>query len=181
MVGIAPEVWFPIITLGVGAGITALSQKISDTRQLTREREARREQRRETISLRRVEFQRATLLELQERLLDLGRMVTRAQLEDFRALETSGKWRLGKLSEEVNEGCRLAQASVTRLLERVRDDQVRALASSFSEICVSVTLARSKADSDSYYNKMLHTSGELNARLGVVLRSLDDDEDHIIK
>lgn len=181
MVGIAPEVWFPIITLGVGAGITALSQKISDTRQLTREREARREQRREAISLRRVEFQRATLLELQERLLDLGRMVTRAQIEDFRAFKASGNWHSGLLSEEVNEGVRVAQASVTRLLERVRDNQVRSLASSFSENCVSVTIAPSRADSDRCYHNMLRTSGELNARLGVVLRSLDDDEDDIIK
>jgi len=66
-------VWFPVVTLILGFAIGFISDWIKNRRESDREREARREARRERLSDQRRNFQRETLLALQEAVQDLAR------------------------------------------------------------------------------------------------------------
>ena len=71
--------WFPVFTLLLGATIALISGVITSLLQhrLTsqRERETRRELRRDQLAERRADFQRETLIQLQEATTDLSRAV----------------------------------------------------------------------------------------------------------
>src|SRR4051794_25780939 len=111
VLGVPPQVWFPVITLIIGAILKGIFDLVADYRRAHREREARREHRDEAISFRRAEFQRTTLLELQENVAILMRFAAQAHHHDVMAYRQSGKWQRALLSPELNEGSRKAQAT----------------------------------------------------------------------
>lgn len=100
MVGLAPEVWFPVVTLMGGAMIGVITQTITDWRTAERERLARLEQRQDAARDRRIEFQRATLLELRERVGELIRAAGEANHSDEMSLrkQVSGDLRYCRMA-----------------------------------------------------------------------------------
>src|SRR5215831_5411276 len=72
ILGIPPETWFPVVTLITGVMLKAVFDMMTDRRTALREREARRDQRRDALRLKRVEFQRATLMSVLTELARLG-------------------------------------------------------------------------------------------------------------
>ncbi|MFI8979360.1 hypothetical protein [Ectopseudomonas khazarica] len=71
------------------------------------------------------DFQRETLLELQDVIHDLMRLITQGHLEDVKAHLLGGEWGKNFISEEINEGQRLARRKLIILIERVADNKLR--------------------------------------------------------
>lgn len=172
--------WFPVLTLILGFVAALATDYFRDKRLLAREREARADQRREAVQLRRLEFQRATLLEFQEAISKVARMTGAGHHQDVMAFRTSGVWGKQQLTEEVNEGGLQARTWFSRLQNRIADDPLRSLATKFSDACVECTLAPTDVDAENAMRVMTSALREMDERLGKVLRSLDGDENSII-
>src|SRR5438477_6954523 len=76
------EVWLPLATLFVGYGLSLLTEWVRDSRARARDTETRRVTRDELRGDRRDDFQRETLLRLQDALFDLSRSVGAIHVED---------------------------------------------------------------------------------------------------
>ncbi|MFM0300381.1 hypothetical protein PQQ99_09705 [Paraburkholderia sediminicola] len=181
VLGIAPAIWFPVITLIVGAILKAAFDILTDRRTARHAREVRKEQRLETVSLRRTDFQRATLLELQEAIQQLARFTGKSNHQDVVAYRTSGKWQKQMLDNDTDEGSLKAQTSVSKLRVRVRDAEIRKLSKDFSASCTNAVLATSEVAADDALIRMSEILSELHEKIGVALRSLDDDDDQAIE
>lgn len=120
-------VWFPIVTLILGYLLKSVSESVQHRRTLGREREGREAERRDKAFERRVTFQRATLLELQEAIMDLMRTTAAMHHRDIMALKQTGQWQKQLYGEELSEANRLAMARTSMLTVRVRDAKVREL------------------------------------------------------
>jgi hypothetical protein len=180
VLGIPPETWFPVVTLIIGAVLKAVFDMMTDRRTARREREARQDQRRDALRLKRVEFQRATLLELQEAISQLARFTAQAHDQDVSAYRGSGAWRKQLLTEEVNQGFLSAQTSLGGLRVRVRDQQVRQLAELLSTACTNVVLSTNEAASEhGLFRQVMPALTDLQEQIGAILRNLDDDEERI--
>ena len=174
------QVWFPVVTLVVGALLKGIFDMLSDRRSHRREREARYEQRRDALALRRAEFQRETLLKLQDVISQMTRLTGRINHEDVMAFRQSGAWRQNRLPEDVNQGYLEATMQMGQLRVRVRDDSIRELAAHFSSTCAGVGMATSEDESRALIDEIVSVRDQLVERLGAVLRSLDDGEDQIL-
>ncbi|MBL6946981.1 MAG: hypothetical protein ISR47_10105 [Rhodospirillales bacterium] len=177
--GIPSQTWFPVVTLIIGLALKAIFDALTDRRTFRREREARKEQRLDTIRQTRVEFQRATLLELQNTVSQLARFIGQTHHQDTMAYLESGVWQKQLLTEEVNIGILHANTSLRELRVRVRDEDVRRISKDFSSKCTSVALSPNETDAKNAFSRLTVIADELSERVGVVLRSLDDDEDKI--
>jgi hypothetical protein len=165
-----------VVTLIAGALLKGIFDALTDRRVSRRERDARQEQRQDALRLRRVEFQRATLLELQEAVFQLARFTGRAQHQDVVAYRSSGTWRKHLLTEEVNQGFLRSQISIGRLRVRVRDEHVRQLAERFTSVCADIVFTATEAESENVLRLMVLASSELHEQIGAILRKLDDEE-----
>ncbi|MBC8651066.1 hypothetical protein GYM54_17630 [Pseudomonas sp. MTM4] len=116
-------------------------------------------------------FQRETLIELQDVLHDLMRLITQGHLEEARAHQADKAWKEILLSEDVNNGQRLARRRLVILIERIANDELRDnLKSVNSELCNSL-FATSRMEADRHLQ--IATSKVTNAmeHIGQVLRS----------
>src|ERR1700680_2831546 len=114
-------------TLLLGYLTKSISDWLDFRRISKREREAREEARRDKLFERRVEFQRATLLDLQEAVMNLVRTASQMHVQDIKAHNETGIWQRQLFGEELSEAARLAHARVALLSVRVRDEAVRNL------------------------------------------------------
>ena len=117
-------------TMSVIAGgiLTMLAALLGDRRITERDRERRLEERHERLLTRRNDFQRQTLLALQEASERLMRNTGASLHQDVVAHRTTGKWQRQQLPHDLsNDHLRLT--TETMLLDSwVREDEVRALA-----------------------------------------------------
>lgn len=177
--GVPSETWFPVITLIIGALLKGTFDALTDRRIEKRERAARRERRLDEIQLRRANFQRATLLELQEAISQLARFTGKSHHLDVVAHRKTGKWQKQYLPEDLGEGLLVANTNVSRLRVRVRDEEIRRLAESFSKNCADIAVSGGEAVAEKTLRQMGSVLVELHERIGLVLRNLDDDEDRV--
>ena len=117
-------------------------------------------------------FQRETLVELQDALHDVFRMTARTYLEDSASFKQSGNWGKSLLSEEVDEGIRLANRKVSILIERIANDLLRSELKDAMKVSGQMGLARSQAEAETVFVRMNATVSDVMERLGNVLRSL---------
>lgn len=82
---------FPVATLLLGYLTKAVSDWIQHRRTTEREREARREARLEKLAERRITFQRQTLLDLQEAMMQLIRSAGATHFQEVAAFRKDGK------------------------------------------------------------------------------------------
>lgn len=181
VLGIESKVWFPVVTLIVGGALKWVGDLVAHHRTFAREREARQEQRRDAARIRQIDFQRGTLLELQDFCQQLARHTGRIHFEDSMAYRETGRWGASSVSTEANEGTGACQAGISKLRGRVRNDVIRQLVHNFSSACAAVVTADAKSRSDAVFDQMGKLLDELNQAIGSVLRTLDDDEDSVIR
>jgi hypothetical protein len=117
------------------------------------------------------EFQRKTLLELQEAIHDTLRLSTRAHMEDFQVHRQTGEWGRALLSPELNEALRLARRQVAILVERVNDETLREAVKSLMRLSAEGGLARSELEAEGNQQALLLATVPLFENLGSVLRS----------
>jgi len=180
MFGISPQVWFPIVTLIAGAILKAVFDAINDARLANRERQARKEQRTDSIREGRVNFQRSTLLELQDVAVQVARFTAQSNFQDILAYKKTGVWKRQPLSDDVNEGYRKAQVQLKLLRVRIRDAELRRFADDLSKSCAWAVLAADEPSANAQLLSMSSHLDGLQERAGQVLRSLDEDEDKLL-
>jgi hypothetical protein len=168
--------WFPVVTLLLGFATKAISDWIDYKRGLMREREARHAAREEKRYERRVEFQRQTLLDLQESIAKLSRATGAAHRQDYVAYRKNGEWQKQLLTDTIDEEHRSAQSRVLLLAERVLDDTIRHLADEFRQDGTAVVMARDYPDAEAAMQRMMDISLKLNQRIGEMLRKLDRED-----
>jgi hypothetical protein len=166
--------WFPVVTLLGGYLLKVLSDWLQYRRNREREREARDDLRRAQLEERRTTFQRQNLLDLQESVNDLARATGATNVEDYRAYRQTGEWQQQPTDEVLSESSRVAIRRTSILNSRVRDDLVRELVQKFKDSCVSATFSDSKEAADSALEMMASMFEDLNDRIGLVLRKMDD-------
>lgn len=166
--------WFPVVTLVSGYLLKVLSDWLTHRRTREREREAREALRHDQLEERRTTFQRQNLLDLQEAVNDLARAAGAANVQDNRAYRQTGQWQKQLLGEELSENFRLAARRTSILNSRVRDDLVRELVQRFKDVSTGASFSPSKEAADSALNTMASVFEELNDRIGMLLRRMDD-------
>jgi hypothetical protein len=172
--------WLPFITGSVGLGSGIVLEWLRDKRTYERERvardDARRdkqvEQRNKQIEQRN-DLQRQTLLDLQEALLKLMQSAGSAHSLNARVHTTSGAWNHNHYPEEFNDTLRLAQATSTLLVVRIRDRDVRNEADAVKIHCARVTGAKNRIESDSGMEQASKLFSSVNTRIGELIRELD--------
>lgn len=117
------------------------------------------------------EFQRSTLVELQDAIHDLLRIVTRGLLEDQAAFRKTGTWGENLLSDEVNDGQRLARRRVVILMERVADDALRADVKRLNEALTHASFNSTEADSELLIHAASNQALQVMEHIGTVLRA----------
>jgi len=181
MGGMSFETLFPVATLVMGYAGAALTELFRDKRLAKRERDARKEARRDGVQFRRVEFQRETLLALQDAIAKLARNTGASFHQDSMAFRRVGTWGVEKLPDNLSDEGLQAVVAVNILGARVLDERLRSLCKSFRASCVEVGLARSEADAERFLRKMSEEHETLSEHLGTVLRGIDSDEDELLR
>ncbi|WP_153019300.1 hypothetical protein [Lysobacter capsici] len=174
---IKPEIWFPVVTLIIGSLITALFDWLKDRRTLSRESVSRKELRSDALRLKRIEFQRSTLLDLQITAHSLCRQAALANLALVQA-EREGQ-RNTKLPGTVAEDLRAASANFQLLRVRVRDSQIRMLCDALTEVVSIIAMSDSTKVSNGALVNATSVYNEMNEKIGLILRSLDSDEESL--
>jgi hypothetical protein len=166
------DVWLPLVTFGLGfAGSLAIEER-RDRRLATREADARTAERAVTREERRDEFQRDTLLMLQDVIGDLARVTTRVHLNDCRQRSEGAQWRNARVGAELNEESRLTNIALSKLRERVIDDELRGLVSTFHNATTVVLISPSEQEAVCAFNTMSDGAEQAQKRLGELLRAL---------
>jgi len=165
----------PIFTLLLGYATSSLSEWLRDRRAREREREAREATRSDQLYERRTNFQRQTLLDLQDALMDLVRTAGAMHHKDVTAYRGTGRWQKQFYDEQLDESARFAQARTSMLNVRVRDEAIRELVKEVKDHINSAGAAANREDSERSLASMASTFEKLNQRLGQILRELDDN------
>jgi hypothetical protein len=158
------ETWLPILTLGLGWGLAQLTEVLKDRRASNRERQARQ-----------AELQRATLLSLQDALLELSNLAGDANLALFAiTLEDARDHANPAAKRKAEEDERQARhrvweatAKTELLLSRVQDQRARneatLLVHTVDMVATSDKEASDEALADLHgrYTKVIRRLGEL--------------------
>lgn len=163
-------------TAGLGFLALRVLDARKDERTYRRKKAARREARRDKIIEKRNEFQRQTLLELQDAVQQSIRDTAELQLHDIRAAREGFEWRKNSFPHELSERTRLTNVQTMRLGVRVRDEQIRLLLSTFRKCCTNVQFATNEQASERQMSESSDKFAELNDRIGQVIRQLDEVE-----
>ena len=116
-------------------------------------------------------FQRQTLLDLQDAIHDALRLVHSAHFEDLKAHSVNKEWGRSMLSEEVNEGFRVAHRRVSILVERVADDGLRTEVRRLMNATANVPFSGSEEASRENLKHATSEATRVLERVGAVLRS----------
>jgi len=170
--------WFPVVTLLVGYVTNSTSDWLTDRRILKREREAREATKRETRLERRTSFQRQTLLELQDALLELARTEAEMNLFDMRAYRETGEWHKGRFAPELDERNRMANARTAVLTSRVRDESIREMVKKFKDKTTAAMMSTNIDECRAAQFEGTPIFTGLTERIGEVLREIDEDANH---
>jgi hypothetical protein len=165
----------PVVTLVIGYAIKSLTDYFENLRAVAREREARDITRKDRLFERRTNFQREALLALQEATTLLAHDTNAIYIKNNMSFHETGKF--GLITDEFTEGYRFKQATASKLVSRVRDNSVRELTDKFRDASLMTVAALTGHESDRAWNVVSRAFEQLNQRIGIVLRGLDDAED----
>jgi hypothetical protein len=169
--------WFPVFTALLGYVGSLLTESLRDKRATAREREARHSLTRAQLLERRANFQRETLLRLQDEALKLARAAGRMNhLDEMRFRETR-KWGGTLFPDGLSDDAFQANVTIMVLTSRVRDDRIREIVSAFRTHANCVGTSPTREAATKALEKMSQLIEPLHTRIGEVLRQLDDDED----
>lgn len=164
----------------LGGYVTRLvTESLHDRRAEKREREAREASRRQLLFERRAAFQRETLLNLQDALMELSRAAGGTHHLDAMEFRKSGKWGKRLLPADLDEVFRHATVKTLTLMVRVHDDRVREMVRKFREQASNVGLCRNEKESEKCLTEVARLLDPLNERIGEALRKLDEDDEAV--
>jgi hypothetical protein len=173
--------WDALLPLvGVLAGYfgSIVTESRREERKAAHERALRDHDNEIALRARRDEFQRTTLLRLQEILLSLARSsaeVKRQRLRDFKVAERSGEpkeWKKVPRQGDSLKSAQDLQAESTMLCSRVQDDALRELVVDFKENCAECASGDSEEEARIGEERMLEMFIGMNDRIGELLRAI---------
>jgi hypothetical protein len=133
----------------------------------------RGEQRDYDAAATRTEFQRRTLLELQEVAMRLMRTAAQANHADkMAASQNNSQWTLPQLPADISDEAREAQARTTILVARCRDEQVRYFAGALKSHCAAIAVAGTEQTRDARLAAASKAFSSLNECIGCLLREM---------
>jgi hypothetical protein len=169
-----PDVeWFPVATLLLGYVLRWLSDFLSHRHTRAWERQARQEAREDRLREQRTTFQRETLLNLQEAVMDMTRATAEAHVADMNAYRKTGEWRTAVVPA-LEEGIRLASARTTKLLVRVSDEAARGQVVKFKAAVERAVFSDDRESCQAALRDVFSLFDEVNDELGELLRKIDD-------
>ncbi|HSW94972.1 MAG TPA: hypothetical protein VLI88_02310 [Patescibacteria group bacterium] len=167
------EVWLPLLTLILGYVGSLLTESRRDARLAQREEKARTDARALASADRRDEFQRKTLLELQEALMVVARITAEMHSEDRRGFKATGQWTGGLHSEGLDQRGQAANGVLSTIAVRVLDDRLRATVDEFHKAAThAAVIARTREEAVEAMSVMTNSMVRANERIGELLRSL---------
>lgn len=116
-------------------------------------------------------FQRETLLELQEAIHDVMRLVNRAYIEDCESFRAGTVWHRAMLSNELDESIRLTMRKVSILRERVVDDSNRRMIKALMTIASQAILAKNEQEARFHLEHLSTEADQVFEVLGSALRA----------
>jgi hypothetical protein len=170
----AAEVWFPAVTLILGAFLAFVSEALRDRRAARREVSLLAERRHDDAQRARVEFQRPTLIALQEEIHKMGRLAGRIHHHNLMNGRNTGTFGTSHLPDDLNEDFALCARTVAMLRVRAADDEIRALTKAVVASFVAILFAADRDTAEKLFSASNDPIDTFNERLGVVLRSLDE-------
>lgn len=174
---VPPELLPWLVVLGaVGTGIGFVLATIAEwfraKWQTDREREARELARQRLVDDRRADLQRETLLALQEAMQALVRTIGQIQHANEMEYRGTGRWGNGLLPEDLSDRNLAAGQSVSKLRQRVLDDELRARLEQFLQAAAAIGLTHDEAEGQTAFYRVVTAQERVTTRLGEVLRSL---------
>ncbi|HZU33925.1 MAG TPA: hypothetical protein VFB79_22620 [Candidatus Angelobacter sp.] len=176
MVDISFNTWFPVLTLMAGYTMKLVEDRLTHQRTMQRERESRRDSRRIQLAERHADFQRKTLLDLQEALQDLLRACGAIIHADAMKFRETGLWGKAKVEEEISQKQFDSNRKCILLIVRVADDEIRKKAHEFRQ---AVMTASNSPDEKTANDRMFATVSQidnLHELIGKQLRTIDETE-----
>jgi hypothetical protein len=168
--------WLPLITALIGFASGGFTEWLRDRRAYKRECDARASALRAQQIERRNEFQRNTLLQLQDSGMRLMQATHKIHHFDVTMYRKNGNHHDTPYPEEVGLELQEANARTALLGVRVRDDRVRAL---LQEVKDELNEATMFSVSEEHSQSCMKLAGEkfveMNKRIGEVLRSFEDE------
>lgn len=120
-------------------------------------------ERKQRLQDRRDDFQRETLLALQDCFINVGRLT--AQLHTY----IENDWALG---EQLSEARRLASLEAGKYVVRVVDERTRTLAGDYQATVERITTAAPDANHSALRQELVSSLDAVNDRIGELLRKL---------
>jgi len=142
-----------------------------------REREAREATRQVQLFERRANFQRETLLNLQDAVVKLTRTAGRMHHIDEMEHRKTGKWGGFSFPEGLSDDALQAGVAIMVLTSRVRDEQIREMVKTFKSNANRIGISPNEQATRKALEGMIEVLEPLHERIGEILRKLDDDED----
>jgi hypothetical protein len=175
--------WTGLAGVVIGYAGTLWGEARRDRRAADREREARREDRDDDRARREAEradarqvlreqFQRETLLQLQEAVQQVARSAGHMHHFDVVASRSTGQWGKNLYPEDVSDHDLEVTVRLLILTARVQDDQLRALLEEFRSLNSSYVAAKSEQAAQRVMDRSMAQYGVTVARLGELLRAL---------
>jgi len=120
-------------------------------------------------------FQRETLLELQDVIMEVVRAASAAHLAQVKTSMDWKEWQKEPQYLELSEQGRAARARGTILATRVRDEQIFALVDDIKLVAGAIVRAATMEESAERFIAMTTLFEKFNQRAGIVLKELDDE------
>lgn len=151
--------WFPVLTLISGLAGGYLADYMRDGRAAKRDRATARD-----------DFQRETLIELQDWLAKLARATGRLHYLDIMEHHESGKWGRHQVPEGDSTALHEAIVNVNRYRTRILDEAIRQASKEFVAKCVDASIGAGHGDDDEAVRssavQAFHEMAPMNERLG---------------
>lgn len=163
---------FPIITLFLGSLATLALDWLKDERSSKREKKVRAEEKRNRTEERRDNFQRETLIALQDALFQFVRSNYQINLQDRISFRKTKIWRSSLVSWDVDEKNRDASEKITLLKVRVLDTPIRNLVEKIQQEGVNMHTSNTPQEAKTALTEMDKYYDQINEKIGNLLRTL---------
>jgi hypothetical protein len=164
------------VSVLLGFATSWLSARYQNTATVKRERESRLAARSDQLAERRAEFQRQTLIELQDAVFDLMRATGAMHHQDEMAFRKTGQWQKQLLADELDQKALMSNRRTLMFKVRVRDGSLREMVGKLSNLSAQVAISIDRDHSNEAMTEAGELFGKVQERIGELMRTIDDEE-----
>lgn len=181
----------PVITLILGFGLKWFQDYLTEKGRRRHDKELRREQRYDVLRMRRLEAERANLLELQPLVVAFVRAATDAYKVKMKAFgwdsgaaafmprSTMEREALLKSVAKANDEVRQASAALIPLQSRLHSDEVRSALNALIDVVWATMDAKASLTMMKNWEKVDTPHNELHTVMGRIIKQLEDENQQL--